>query len=254
MPIADSVNLARSAEKADYSRIWLGEDIFHREVFTYLSILVQATEKIRLGTGITSPYVRNLPVLASSAKAVSDLFRGRFMLGLGVGGLPEIEKLTGTRPKNTVETLEKTVQHLREKLDTQIFMGVRGPKMLELAGRVADGVILSGPRGYIEKAVEIVDTASEGRHVEKVLWNAFYLGENPRLISQITSVMMDSMPGFAREYMDPARAEEELCITGPLEQVKEEIKGYEKLGIDALVVGPPYGENPVDVIGKMGVL
>jgi alkanesulfonate monooxygenase SsuD/methylene tetrahydromethanopterin reductase-like flavin-dependent oxidoreductase (luciferase family) len=125
--------------------------------------------------------------------------------------------------------------------------------MLELAGRVADGVILSGPRGYLERAVEIVDGASEGRRVEKVLWNAFYLGENPRRVPQITSVMMESMPNFARKFMDVDRAEDELCIQGLKDRILDQIEEYENMGIDEFVVGPPYGENPVEVIKEMGV-
>ncbi|HDY74517.1 MAG TPA: LLM class flavin-dependent oxidoreductase, partial [Euryarchaeota archaeon] len=246
--------LAKAAEDVGYHRIWAGEDIFHREVFTYLSVLSLNTEGIGLGTAITSPYVRNLPVLANSTKALSELSKGGFILGLGVGGLPEVERLTDNRPKNTVETLERSAFYLREKLGIKIYMGVRGPRMLRLAGRVADGVILSGPRGYVEKAVEIVDRAAEGRNVEKILWNAFYLGENPLLVSKITSVMMESMPNFARRYMDPAGAEDELCISGSMDRIKTQIEEYEDMGIDELVIGPPYGEDPASVIREMGAL
>ena len=94
MTIRKSIALAKAAEDVGYHRIWAGEDIFHREVFTYLSVLSLNTEGIGLGTAITSPYVRNLPVLANSTKALSELSKGGFILGLGVGGLPEVERLT----------------------------------------------------------------------------------------------------------------------------------------------------------------
>ncbi len=252
MQIKESLALAKAAEKEGYHRIWVGEDILHRELFTYLSVLSLNTERIGLGSGITSPYVRDKNVIVSSAKAVSELRGGRFTLGLGVGGLPELEKLTGSRPKNIIETMEKIALYLRERLGIEIFMGVRGPRMLDLAGRVADGVILSGARGYIEKAVEIVDAASNDRRVEKVLWNAFYLGQNKKLVSKITSVMLESMPKFAQKYMDLTHAEEELCISGSIDNIMDEIKIYEEMGIDELVVGPPYGVDPVGVIKIMG--
>ncbi len=130
-------------------------------------------------------------------------------------------------------------------------MGVRGPKMLKLAGRIADGVILSGPKRYIEKAVEIVESASEDRIVKKVLWNAFYLGDNPELVSQITSVMMESMPAFAIKQMESEGSRDELCITGSVEDVKGEIDLYKEIGIDEFVVGPPYGDNPLNVLRRM---
>jgi 5,10-methylenetetrahydromethanopterin reductase len=254
MEISESLALAKAVEKKGYHRIWVGEDIFHREIFTYLSVIALNTKRIGLASGITSPYVRKGQVIASSAKAVSELCRGRFTLGLGVGGLPELEKLTGERPKNTIETMEKSALYLKERLGIEIFMGVRGPRMLELAGKIADGVILSGPQGYIEKAVEIVDNASSGRRVEKVIWNAFYLGENPKLVSKITSVMLESMPRFALQYMNQEQAEDELCIYGSKNQVRDQIAAYEDMGIDEFVVGPPYGEKPRTVFEKLGVL
>jgi alkanesulfonate monooxygenase SsuD/methylene tetrahydromethanopterin reductase-like flavin-dependent oxidoreductase (luciferase family) len=177
---------------------------------------------------------------------------GRFTFGLGVGGLPEVKRLTEERPKKPVKVLERAVLSLKEKLGFEVYLGVRGPRMLGLAGRVADGVILSGPKGYIEKAIEIVDDSSNGRDVRKVLWNAFYLGEDPKLVSKVTSVMLESMPGFALQYMEKGKAEEELCIYGSKERILEEIGVYEKMGVDEFVVGPPYGRDPLKVIVELG--
>jgi alkanesulfonate monooxygenase SsuD/methylene tetrahydromethanopterin reductase-like flavin-dependent oxidoreductase (luciferase family) len=253
MPIKESIALTKKAEKVGYSRVWVGEDIFHRELFTYLAILTLNTEKLGLASGITSPYVRNHHVLASSEKAISRLSQGRFTLGLGTGGLPEVERLTGEPPKRPLWVMEKTIQLLRKKTDTQIFMGVRGPRMLDLAGRLADGVLLSGPKGYIKEAVEIVDQASKDREVKKFLWNAFYLGENTKLVSKITSVMLQSMPKFALNHMNKENPEAELCISGKKNTIKREIRGFERMGIDEFVIGPPYGRDPTRVIEEMVV-
>jgi alkanesulfonate monooxygenase SsuD/methylene tetrahydromethanopterin reductase-like flavin-dependent oxidoreductase (luciferase family) len=142
--------------------------------------------------------------------------------------LPEVKKLTGERPKKPLYVLEKAVRFIKERFDLEVYLGVRGPKMLELAGRVADGVILSGPKGYIRKAVGIVDDASNGqRKVKKVLWNVFYLGKNPEKVSKITSVMLESMPEFALQDLDEERVEEELCLYGSKEEILEEINEYE---------------------------
>ncbi len=252
MPVEESISLGGMAEKLGYHRIFVGEDIFHRELFTYLSIIALNTKNIGLASGITSPYVRNGWIIASSSKALSELSGGRFTLGLGTGGLPEVERLTGERPKKPLDILEKTVSFLRKKLGLEIYLGVRGPRMLELAGRIADGVIISGPRSYLDRAVEIIDNSSRGRRVKKVLWNAFHLGEDPGLISKITSVMLESMPAFALENIDKTRANEELCIYGSKEKILEEISNFEKKGIDEFVIGPPYGKDPLAVVKEMG--
>jgi 5,10-methylenetetrahydromethanopterin reductase len=253
MPIKESIQLAKEAEAAGFHRVWVGEDILHREIFTYLAILSLNTANIGLASGITSPFVRNNYVIGNSGSAITKMSGSRFTFGLGVGGLPEVKKLTGERPKRALYVLEKAVRFIKERQELEVYLGVRGPKMLELAGRVADGVILSGPKGYIKKAVEIVDSVSKGRRrVKKTLWNAFYLGKNPEMVSKITSVMLESMPEFALQNLDKKRVEEELCLYGPKEGILEEIEEYEKLGIDEVVVGPPYGQAPLKVIREMG--
>ncbi len=201
MPLEKTINYSRLAEKNDYHRIWIGEDILSREVFTYLSIIALKTEKILLATGITSPYVRNIAVIASNAAGIQLLSGNRFALGLGVGGIPEVEKITGKKPEKTVEvmretarllrkifkreriTYEGTLAHLRDyklginlEVPPKIYFGVRGRKQLQLAGEIADGIIFSGTRDYLLEAMQIVDEAAEkaGRdknEIDRVLWN-----------------------------------------------------------------------------------
>lgn len=108
-----AIDLAREAEKQDFHRIFIGEDIFHREVYTFLSIIALHTEKIGLATGITSPFTREKTVFLDSIKGVKELSKGRFTLGLGAGGLPEIRRLTGERPVKPLAMMENTVQLIR---------------------------------------------------------------------------------------------------------------------------------------------
>ncbi|MFQ5800530.1 MAG: LLM class flavin-dependent oxidoreductase, partial [Candidatus Hydrothermarchaeales archaeon] len=234
-------------------RVWVGEDIFYRELFTYLSILSLKTERILLASGITSPYVRGPHVLASSVSAIVELSKNRFSLGLGAGGLPEVERLIGERPKKPVEALEKAVLFLKERRSVEVYLGVRGPRMLELAGRIADGVILSGPKGYVKEAIEIVGGSAKKRgKVKKVLWNAFLLGEDSRLVEKVTSVMLESMPEFALRHIEDRRnVVDELCIYGSKDRILQGLEEFEEMGIDEFVIGPPYGKDPLEVIKAM---
>ncbi len=253
MSINESLSLAKAAEKSGYHRIWLGEDVLHRDVFTYLSILALNTDRIGVATGITSPYVRSREVFDASVKAVAELAGGRFALGVGQGGLPEVRKLTGTKAKNPLSVLESTASRIKEKTGLEVYFGVRGPKMLSLAGRVADGVLLSGPKSYLKKAMERVEGSSGGRYVQKVLWNAFILGGAKSAATRITDVMRKSMPSYALEDMS-GEPENELCIYGSEERILEELRGFQSMGVDEFVVGPPYGENPLKVIEELGRL
>lgn len=275
MPLRESLALARLAEEKGYHRLWVGEDLSGGDVFAYLSVLACRTSRIKLATGITSPWVRNLGVIANSAAGIQGLSGGRFSLGLGVGGLPELIKITGSEPRRVVARMREAVSLLRrifkgkevtykgrfsslrsyalalEVQPPRIYLGVRGPKLLALAGEMADGVIFSGPRRYLEEAMKIVDAAAaeNGRDpgdIERVLWNAFVLTtgrDDLKLAKETVRAMLGSMPSYALE---------ELCIYGSREEILRSLKAYASMGFSEVIVGPPYGRNAPRVIATMG--
>lgn len=287
IPLKESLPLARIAEEKGYSRIWVGEDLNGRDVFAYLSVLASETEKILLGTGITSPFVRNLAVIANSSSGLQTISRGRFTLGLGAGGIPEVAAAIGYTPRGIVSEMEEAVYFLKKVFrdgeagintryahikkfslavaadPPQIYLGVRGPLMLALAGRVADGVILSGPRGYLEEAVDIVNASAEeaGRDpggIDKVLWNPFVLMEKEgdvNLAMAMVKVMLPSMPPTAMKHLEGLKNEKlltKLCICGDAEEVKAQLAEYSSMGFSEVVVGPPYGRHPGAVLRTLG--
>lgn len=288
MPVKEGIALARLAEAKGYHRVWIGEDLQGEDVFSYLSVIAGKTGSIGLGTGITSPWVRNLGVIANSSAGIQALSGGRFILGLGVGGLPELLKITGSKPRNTVARMREAVLLLRrlfngeevtyrgafsslrgyglayEVSPPKIYLGVRGPRMLELAGEIADGVIFSGPLKSIARDVKILEEAAEEKSrnpegIDRVLWNPFVLAEKPEdlnLTSDMVSVMLGSMPPCALKLTGGGainiEAIEELCIYGNKEEIMRKLPEYEALGLHELVVGPPYGRNPRKAVASFG--
>jgi len=282
MPIEDGIDLARLAEAGGYHRVWVGEDLQGGDVFSYLSVLTCKTSSIGLGTGITSPWVRNLGVIANSSAGIQALSGGRFILGLGVGGLPELLKVTGSKPRKTVVRMREAVLLLRrifngeevtcrgefsdlqgyelafEVPSPKIYFGVRGIRMLKLAGEVADGVIFSGPLKSLARDVKILEEAAEekGRNpdeIDRVLWNPFVLAEKPAdldLARDVVSVMLGSMPLSTQDL--GGRGIEELCVYGSKREIMKKLPEYEALGFHELVIGPPYGRDPRDVVASFG--
>lgn len=306
MPINESIELVRVAEANDYHRVWVGEDILSREIFTYLSILANKTNRIRLGSGITSPFARNISLIANGAAGVQLISDDRFTLGLGVGGLPEVEKLTGERPGQPLRVMRESTDLLRRILDGEkvfysdgkdcldahklytrpdalpgIYFGARGPKMLHLAGETADGVILSGPRGYLPRAISLIGEGarSVGRNpddVDLVLWNNLMVIEDERDLNRartVAATILASLPTSMREYLeigpelvehikrafkreDYRRADEyveedvleELCVAGSPREIRWQIEEYEEMGFDEFVVGPPYARDPARAV------
>jgi probable F420-dependent oxidoreductase len=156
VPLADHGELFRRAEAAGYDDLWSAETNGH-DGFTPLAVAAIHTEHTRLCTGIVNPFTRGPALLAQHAAALSDVSRGRFVLGLGSSSNVIVERW------NEVP-FEKPLTKVREAVETMrtVLAGGRGPggfrleapprheipivvaalrgRMLALAAEVADGV------------------------------------------------------------------------------------------------------------------
>ncbi len=313
MPVQQGVALAVTAEESGFHRIFVGEDVLSRDVFTYLSIIALKTRRVGLATGVTSPYVRNIAVLASSAAMLQRVSENRFDLGLGVGGIPEIQKLTGSTPKQPVEMLRETTITVRRLLRGEavefgssngappshsfrlqkpvqmpkILFGVRGPRLLALAGELADGVIFSGSKSHLVNSKQLMEDAAirVGRTVqelERALWLPFVAAESREdldfagivvgtILMSLPQSDLESLQNLAKsvEALQSLRAgnlgaaassvsEEmvkEFCLFGSAEDVFEERRRFDRLGFTELVIGPPFGrryEETLKTIKQLG--
>ena len=81
----DIVECVKFAEELGYESAWVAEG-HGGDQFSILTACAVATERIKLGTSITSVYVRTAPTIAMAAASVDHFSNGRFILGVGVGG------------------------------------------------------------------------------------------------------------------------------------------------------------------------
>jgi 5,10-methylenetetrahydromethanopterin reductase len=165
-PIAALIEAAREAEALGYTQVWVTDDRLQRDPFTVLAALALQTSVVRLGPGVTNPFSRHPALITAAIATLDDLSGGRAVLGLGAGGTNH--RALGVRRKAPVAalaeavelcrgllagrevTMEGRVVHAeRARLDFEphrreipIYLGARGPKMLELAGAIADGAIV----------------------------------------------------------------------------------------------------------------
>jgi 5,10-methylenetetrahydromethanopterin reductase len=151
--------LCREAEATGFE--WLGvadsQSVFH-ELYVALTLAALETSRIRLGPLVTNPQTRHLVVTASAIASLDELSGGRVALGLGSGdsaiytlGAPPatvagLEEAIGTLRSLTsgepVKRAGRTWQVHRARRRVPIYLAAEGPRTLELAGRVADGVIV----------------------------------------------------------------------------------------------------------------
>ncbi|MCC6313951.1 MAG: LLM class flavin-dependent oxidoreductase [Thermomicrobiales bacterium] len=174
---------AREAELAGFGSAWTIEDYYSWECFAALGYVAAATERIELGVGITTPYVRSPAVLASAAATLDRCANGRFTLGIGRSTAALLRQI-GIADRTPLTMLAETAEALRllwtgatidyhgkfveldrvrlealpEQGSVPIWFGVLGPKALRAAGRFADGALITTFVGvpYVRWAAEQV--------------------------------------------------------------------------------------------------
>jgi probable F420-dependent oxidoreductase len=145
-PAAKVQETASELEHLGYGAIWFGEAM-GREALTHAGLLLAATRRIVVATGIANIYARDAMAMASGQRTLAEAYPDRFVLGLGVSHVPLVEQLRGHQ-------YEKPVTRMRAYLDSmddapyrsvapaakpiRVLAALR-PKMLELAAERADG-------------------------------------------------------------------------------------------------------------------
>ncbi|MEV0728024.1 LLM class flavin-dependent oxidoreductase [Polymorphospora sp. NPDC050346] len=166
LPVRELIDRARLAEQVGLDAAWLIQLPNMRDSFSVLAAMAAVTERIQLGAGIMPLYTRPPVVMAQTAATIDEVSDGRFTLGVGLGhrltaewslGVPLGPSLPAMREYLSVVTalLRTGEVHVdgkwykghsryasprRDGLAT--CLGALGPKMSELAGEVADGLLL----------------------------------------------------------------------------------------------------------------
>lgn len=180
-PIDKIAKLVKLAEDVGFEYTWITDHYNNKNVYEALTVIAEATETIKLGPGVTNPYVRSPAITAAAVATLDELSNGRALLGIGPGDKATFDALgiEWTKPVSTIkdsitmmETLlagEKTdtgaqlggVKTVQDKVP--IYMGAQGPMMLKTAGAVSDGALInaSNPKDF-EAAVPLIKEGAEG--------------------------------------------------------------------------------------------
>ncbi|MBI2774105.1 MAG: TIGR03842 family LLM class F420-dependent oxidoreductase [Chloroflexi bacterium] len=154
------VSLTRLAERNGFAYGWIFDShVLWKEAYTLLTLMVQNTERMRLGTCVTNPATRDPSVTASALAVLQLLSKGRMDLGIGRGD--SARRVMGKKP-TTLEDLERATLLIRDlcegreadhegtrirldwagPYDLPAWIAGYGPKALAITGRVADGAII----------------------------------------------------------------------------------------------------------------
>lgn len=165
LTVPDYLRLVRTAEDAGYDSAWVGE-VAGPEVFSMLGVLAASTSRIRLGSGIATVYPRSPALAAMGFATLASAAPGRILAGLGASSPMITEDWHGRSHSRPLATIEGYIAALRaawagERVHVEhprthgfragllppepppVVVAAMNPKMLRLAGRVADGVFLT---------------------------------------------------------------------------------------------------------------
>ncbi|HWQ19511.1 MAG TPA: 5,10-methylenetetrahydromethanopterin reductase [Methanotrichaceae archaeon] len=298
--------MAKLAEDAGFQNIWITDHYNNRDVWTTLAVLSLLTNKIKLGTGVTNPYTRNVAITASSIASINELSGGRAILGIGPGDKATFDKMgidwdkPLTRVKDAVAAIRAF--HSKEQVNQAgfkgaqlafssgripIYIGAQGPKMLELSGAIADGVLINAShpddfkfavpmiRQGAEKAgrkpedVEVCAYASfsvdkdqaKAVNASKIVV-AFIVAGSPENVLERHGIA----PGEAKAISDSLakydfksamaavtpKMTEAFSISGTPQDCRARVDELLKTGVTQVVVGSPIGPNKESAIKLIG--
>src|SRR5213593_2863592 len=117
-PAATARAAAREIEQLGFKTLWIPEAL-GREAFTHAALLLAATERLIVATGIANVWARDAMTMAAAQKTLAEAYPGRFLLGMGVSHAPLVAGMRGHDYRRPLTFLR---QYL-EAMDAAVFMG-----------------------------------------------------------------------------------------------------------------------------------
>jgi 5,10-methylenetetrahydromethanopterin reductase len=182
--LRDGLDYVQYAEKRGFEAVWQAESRLVRDAIVPMAAYAAVTERIKIGSGVINNWTRNIGLLAATYLTLDDLAPDRIICGIGAWWDP-LATNVGISRKHPLTAMEETVTVMRRLLNMErvtfdgefvhvngieldvvhgrreprhvpIYIGATGPKMLKLAGRIADGALLNYcvPPAYNEKAID----------------------------------------------------------------------------------------------------
>jgi probable F420-dependent oxidoreductase len=253
-PAARAGEIAAELEELGYGAVWLPEAV-GRDPLVGAALLLGATDRITVATGIASIYARDAMAMAAGWKTVSEAHPGRFVLGLGVSHAPMVEGMRG----HTYGPPLTTMREYLDAMDAAVYVAAEppepprrvlaalGPKMLALAAERADGahpyfvtpehtarareVLGRGPVLATEQAAVLETDPAEARRVAREHM-AIYLGL-PNYVNNLKRL------GFTDDDIAAGgsdRLADAIVAWGDVNAVRARVRAHHDAGADHVCV------------------
>ncbi len=316
--LRESINYVQYAEQKGFEAVWQAESRLVRDAIVPMAAYAATSERIKVGSGVINNWTRNAAVIAATFLTLDDLAPNRILLGIGAWWDPLASKV-GIQRRKPLQAMREVVTVVRRLLNMErvtfhgefvhltdveldvvhgrreprhvpIYIGATGPKMLELAGEIADGVLLNylvSPK-YNEMAMERIQAGlkKSGRSLDefdrpqlvvcsldkdrkKALDNARklvtqYLGQQPHIM-KASGVPQELLDEINRVLTWPATEEQieramelvpddivqMITASGTPEECRAKVREYIAAGATCPVLYP-LGESVYEMIEAFG--
>jgi 5,10-methylenetetrahydromethanopterin reductase len=275
--------IAQALDAREGTSLWLPEFAL-RESFGQLGYVAGCTSRVRLATGVAPMAARTPVACALAAATMEDLSDGRAILGLGVSHPGMTGGWHGLRPGSNLRWTREYVTVVRQVLDgnTSDFDGVElrsegfellggarqdvpivlaalGPKMLELGGRVADGVLLNWTTpSYAAESLARVLQASDAGHGARAIGAYLRIAAGPDAAGQARkhadfytqlAAYRESLlrMGFPDTPDLAGEAARELILVGGAEEIADRVAAWSDSGVDPVIVYPVGDDTAIEL-------
>jgi 5,10-methylenetetrahydromethanopterin reductase len=273
---SEIIKSAKLAERLGFDTLWmLDSHLLFREVYTMLGALAVSTTKLRLGTAVTNPLTRHPTVTASAFSTLDSLSGGRATLGISVGDSAlKAMNLEIAKMSQLAEAVRKIRSLFRGEsvsfsntdqakltfsgVSAPIYIAATGPKMLKLAGALADGVILMNGIApeLIKAAIDILHDGEKeaGRAVgstKVVVWAACHPNYDA-VKYNVARAILRNIPGPIDDLTQKVAAEVKAAYN--YEQHGRSEAEFGKLIPDQLVTRYAFAGSPTAIKEQVAAL
>jgi 5,10-methylenetetrahydromethanopterin reductase len=198
--IRDGMQYAQYAEARGFEAVWQAESRLVRDAIVPMAAFAAVTSRLKIGSGVINNWTRNIGLLAATFLTLDDLAPNRIICGIGAWWDP-LAKNVGIERKKPLKAMRETIEVMRRLLRMErvtfhgefhnvegieldvvhgrreprhvpIYIGATGDAMMELAGEIADGVVLNYcvPPEYNIEALRHLEIGAKkaGRKLEEI--------------------------------------------------------------------------------------
>ena len=295
------------AERGGFTNLWITDHFNNRNVYTTLTAAAIYTRSIAFGPGVTNPYMVNPVFTAQAIATLDELAPRRVVLGIGAGDKTTLDSV-GVEMQKPLAAIQESIDIIRKMISGEtvaydgevfktagakflfktrgsipVYVGAQGPKMLALAGKIGDGVLINAchPKD-VKYAVSCVKegVAAAGKKFDQIdvaAYTSFSVHEdikkaNKAAVPVVSFIVAGSPPQLLERHgIDVKKAEEikealkandwgrafsgvtpemisAFSVCGTPNTCTERVAELLKSGISQFVVGSPIGANVREAI------